>query len=213
VIKIDSRAAREIQPELLSGESIYWAGMPNPHIIFHSEDWQMIPFSLLWAGFAFFWEGDALGLWRNSHRFGHANVFMSLWGIPFVIIGIHMLWGRFFVDAWLKRRTYYAVTNRRVLVVQQRWRSKSHNMIYLQQIPRIVREGAECGTIWFGEKLPVLGSRGQRKRDSSRFSLDGVPIFADIDDVHSVHQLVLDLQSKIDPRPKSSDILTYNEQK
>jgi hypothetical protein len=63
LIKIDSRAAREIQSELLSGESIYWAGMPNPHIIFHSEDWQMIPFSLLWAGFAFSWEGDALGLW------------------------------------------------------------------------------------------------------------------------------------------------------
>ena len=52
MIKIDPRAAREIQSELLSGESIYWAGMPNPHIIFHSEDWQMIPFSLLWGGFA-----------------------------------------------------------------------------------------------------------------------------------------------------------------
>jgi hypothetical protein len=128
-------------------------------------------------------------------------------------MGNHFVWGRFLVDAWLKRRTYYAVTNRRVLIVQQRWRNKAQNMIFLQQIPKIVQEGSECGTIWFGEKLPVIGNRRERTGDISRFYLKDVPIFADIDDVYSVHRLVLDLQSKLDPRPKSPDILTYNEQK
>jgi hypothetical protein len=35
---IDTQAAQKIQPELLSGETIYWAGIPNPRVIFHSDD-------------------------------------------------------------------------------------------------------------------------------------------------------------------------------
>ncbi len=35
--------------------------MPNPNKIFHSADWFMIPFSLLWGGFAVFWEARVLG--------------------------------------------------------------------------------------------------------------------------------------------------------
>jgi hypothetical protein len=57
---IDSVAAQKLQPELLSGESIYWAAMPNPQVIFHSDDWATIPFSLMWGGFFIFWEGRAL---------------------------------------------------------------------------------------------------------------------------------------------------------
>jgi hypothetical protein len=34
------------QPELMPGESILWAGVPNPKVIFHPDDWIAIPFSL-----------------------------------------------------------------------------------------------------------------------------------------------------------------------
>ena len=51
---IDPEASLKIQSELLSGESLAWAGRPNPSVIFHSDDWYMIPFSLLWGGFAIF---------------------------------------------------------------------------------------------------------------------------------------------------------------
>jgi hypothetical protein len=45
-----SMRAQTFQPELLAGQSIYWAAMPNPTIIFHSDDWTIIPFSLLSGG-------------------------------------------------------------------------------------------------------------------------------------------------------------------
>jgi hypothetical protein len=35
---IDAIPALKLQPKLLSGESIYWAGMPNPGKIFHSDE-------------------------------------------------------------------------------------------------------------------------------------------------------------------------------
>src|SRR5208283_4403082 len=100
------------------------AGMPNPRVVFHSDDWFAIPFSLLWGGFAIFWEASVLGFWNFSARSGlhPVSYFMALWGVPFVVIGQYMIWGRFLVDAWLKRRTYYAVTNRRVLILQEGWK-------------------------------------------------------------------------------------------
>jgi hypothetical protein len=49
--------------ELLSDEAIEWTGRPNPAVVFHREDLYMIPFSLLWGGFAIFWLLGASGIW------------------------------------------------------------------------------------------------------------------------------------------------------
>jgi hypothetical protein len=209
LIAIDPRAAQKIQSELMSGESIYWAGMPNPRVVFHSDDWAAIPFSIVWTGFFIFWEADALGFWRDKSQQDGTHVFMVLWGIPFLVIGNYMVWGRFLRDAWLKRRTYYGVTNRRLLILQEGWKRRTSTM-FLQEIPQIEREGDSTGTLWFGTKYPVIVPRGQKSRDMSRFSLGDVPVFADIVDLESVHKLIMDLRAKIDPRPPSPSALTYS---
>jgi len=190
---INPRAAAKLQPELLSSENIYWAGAPNPKVIFHSDDWTMIPFSLMWTAFAVFWEAGVLGFWEKESRSGGPNTFMVLWGIPFLVIGNYMVWGRFLVDAWLKKRTFYAVTNRRILVVQDGWKKKT-SMTFLESVPTIEREGTETGTLWFGPKYPVLAGRGQKTRDLSRFSVGDVPVFADIENVESVYRLIVELR-------------------
>jgi len=193
---IDPRAAEKIQAELLSGETIYWAGMPNPGKIFHSDDWALIPFSLLWGGFAIFWETGVLGYWDNTPRTHPAPFFMVLWGIPFILIGQYMIWGRFLVDAWLKRRTYYAASNRRVLILQESWKRKA-NFFFLEGISEMTREGDGTGTIWLGPKLRVFGARGSATRSMSRFNVNSQSSsLADIDDVDSVYRLILGLREK-----------------
>src|SRR5262249_44893360 len=111
-----------IQPEITSDEKILWAGQPNTRVIFHKEDLYLIPFSLFWGGFAIFWEAGVAGYWGSGTRSGNPWAFGMVWGIPFVIIGQYLIWGRFFYAAWKKKRTHYAVTNRRVIVVQNGWK-------------------------------------------------------------------------------------------
>jgi hypothetical protein len=197
MIAIDPRAAEKLQPELLSGESIYWAGMPSPSVIFHSSDWGMIPFSLLRGGFAIFWEASVLGFWNTSRPSPRTfSYFMALWGIPFVLVGQYMIWGRFVLDAWLKRRTFYAVTNRRVLLLQEAWKRKT-NFVYLDSISEVSREGDTVGTLWLGLKYSMFASRGSRSRGFSLLSVGvGVPVLADIGNADSVHRLILELREK-----------------
>jgi hypothetical protein len=170
--------------------------MPNPNKIFHSDDWTAIPFSLLWTGFFVFWEADALGVWSGADKHSPPSTFMVLWGIPFLLFGQYFVWGRFLFDAWLKRRTYYAVTNRRVLILQESWKRQTY-FKFLEHIPEISREGTSIGTLWLGPKLPIMGGRGTLTRDMSRFYIsNSVPTLADIDNVDYVHRLILDLREK-----------------
>ena len=105
----------DIQEELLPGEPVLWTGQPLRQVIFRSSDWYAIPFSLLWGGFAIFWEWGVTGHFGNTKD--SPSIFMELWGLPFVVMGQYMIWGRFLYTAWKKGRTYYAVTTKRVLVV------------------------------------------------------------------------------------------------
>src|SRR6202012_2682670 len=77
-----------------------------------------IPFSLLWGGFAFFWEGSVIGIGRRAASHGSFPAFFLLFGGVFCLIGLYMIVGRFFMDAWLRAHMRYAVTSKRVLIVR-----------------------------------------------------------------------------------------------
>jgi hypothetical protein len=49
-----------IEQELSSGERLIWSGQPRCGIRLRGADAFVIPFSILWCGFAIFWEVMAL---------------------------------------------------------------------------------------------------------------------------------------------------------
>ncbi len=98
--------------ELLPDEDVVWYGQPDPSIIFSRADLIVIPISLLWAGFAIFAFTVTLGAALAGDFGGLISLLISG---PLVVMGIYIAIGRFFWKRWLKRRTHYAVTSRRVV--------------------------------------------------------------------------------------------------
>lgn len=99
----------QLRPYLYEGEQLRWAGRPVSANPLRKADILLIPFSVLWFGFAVFWECTAL---QND-----APLLFKLWGIPFVLIGLYISAGRLIVAAIRLKKTLYAVTDRRVIRV------------------------------------------------------------------------------------------------
>jgi hypothetical protein len=90
-------------------ETVHWTGEPPTGLLWRASDWVMVPFSLMWGGFALFWESMVIS--------AGAPLVMMLFGVPFVCLGIYLIVGRFFWDANVRARTRYAVTDRAAYIV------------------------------------------------------------------------------------------------
>ncbi|MFN2977401.1 hypothetical protein [Terriglobus aquaticus] len=201
---------KEIGEELLNGETLLWSGQPLRQIIFHPSDWWAIPFSLLWGGFAIFWEWGATGHFGSENAKDGFSIFMALWGIPFIVVGQYMIWGRFLYTAWKKGRTYYGVTTKRVLVVNSGATRKvvSSQLCNLESISLTTRQDG-TGTLDFSPEPLVATSfwNSRRSTGSSQFYPDLSRLaFYDVADARSIYGLIQKARSAaqgVDPNAGS----------
>src|SRR5215213_1278885 len=142
-----STSTTELERELGVGEQLLWSGQPKRGLHLRATDTFLIPFSLLWAGFAVFWESGVVR--------GGAPFFFILWGIPFVCVGVYITVGRFFVDAALRAKTWYGVTNERILIIGGLF-NRTVKSLPLRSLPEIALEQRQngSGTITFGSSMP-----------------------------------------------------------
>jgi hypothetical protein len=137
-----------VTQQLSSGERLVWSGQPRTGLRFRGQDLFLVPFSLLWGGFAIFWETTVITT--------HAPFFFKLWGIPFVLIGLYVIAGRFFVDARSRSQTYYGITTERIVIVSDLFsrRIKSLNLRTLTDVS-LTEHADGSGTISFGPTYPM----------------------------------------------------------
>ena len=182
---MNRHADAEIRRHLESGERLIWSGSPKQGLLLRPSDTFLIPFSLLWGGFAFFWEWSVL----NSESPG----FFALWGIPFVLVGVYFIVGRFFVDARMRSNTYYGLTDRRVLILSG-LTSRSVQSTPLRTLHEIglSEKSDRSGTIVFGSPHPMaawyqgFAWPGMRQYQT--------PSFEGIADARAVHSEILNAQ-------------------
>lgn len=147
---MDRSPEEVIRRELGPSERLRWWGQPPQGLILRAADAFLIPFSIAWGGFAIFWEAMVIA--------GGAPFFFALWGIPFVLVGLYLMVGRFWMDARQRASTVYAVTSERVVIASglRSRRVQSLSIDSLSDITLTERTGG-AGLIAFGPRPSPRG--------------------------------------------------------
>jgi hypothetical protein len=150
-VHIDDQTSALASGELQPGERVLWSGKPDSTRIFSANDVYLVAFGLLWSGTSLVGVANTLasGSWAGG-----------LFCVAFVLGGIYMTFGRFFVRVWVRKRTQYAVTDRRILARIPGWRGARHtSSVWLASHPpvekRTGRDGR--GTVWVGRPTSHQG--------------------------------------------------------
>ena len=181
-----------ISRQLGRGEHVAWIGKPDPRKRFSPADKWVIPFMVLWlllvvglvlAGIHAR-RGDPAGAWFNA-----------VWWFIFLM---YFLFGRFVLKARRKRRTLYAITNRRVITVVRRRSGDQVNSGYLKGLPavneRLRSDGS--GSVIFGNPSFRESMYGNSGMDYFGWGSTGPPAFYDIKDAKRVAELVRELHDE-----------------
>jgi hypothetical protein len=173
---------QRIRTDLRPDEKLLWTGQPAQGLRLRGSDLFLIPFSILWAGFAVFWEWSVL-------KQG-ASGFFALWGVPFVLVGVYIVFGRFFFDAAMRARTCYALTSQRVIILSGLW-TRELKSLWLRTLSELsFKEGpGPRGTIEFGSSQWPMGQwfRGTSWPGMSKAQ---PPSFEFIEDARRVYDLI-----------------------
>lgn len=187
---MDDAESDPIKMELSPGERMLWMGKPATGLRLRGSDAFMIPFSLFWGGFAIFWESTAV---TQVQKAGAAAYVFPLFGVPFVIIGLYLIVGRFFYDAVSREHRDYAITNQRAIIKSGivYKRVTTINLAALSEISFIEKSDGS-GTITFG--APQTNWRPSGVSFGARRNALQPPAFEMIGNVRSVYALIQNVQ-------------------
>jgi hypothetical protein len=173
--------AFELKKDIEHDERVIWAGRPKQGFILRSSDAFMIPFSLMWGGFAFFWEITVI-------KTG-APLLFTLFGLPFVLIGLYLIFGRFIYDAETRKATVYGITEKRIIIKSK----KTVKSINIQSITNITltEKPDGSGTIVLGSNQ---GFNGNMPIQGTSIKMN--PTLEMVHDVRTVYRHITGLQKK-----------------
>ena len=160
---------------MTDGELILWTGKPGRGHLLSVRDIFMIPFSILWCGFAVFWEYSAI---KEGAPF-----FFPIFGGFFVLVGLYITVGRFLVQVLQRRRTEYVITTRSIL----RRRGGRVDVLPTNRLPemRVDARRDGSGSIFFGSK-----SYGRWTWYSSEVDFFGIDKRFSIEAVDDINRVV-----------------------
>lgn len=128
---------------LAPGEYILWHGKPAVKGgLLNRSDFFMIPFSIVWAGFAVF---SFAGIITGNRR----PIEMLFCGL-FLLAAFYITIGRFIIAAIRLHNTEYAITSRQVLICTNRGVEALSRATL--PAPRLELRKNGRGTIWFGQR-------------------------------------------------------------
>jgi hypothetical protein len=171
--------------DLLPGERVLWSGSPKPGIRIQGRDLVNLPFGCVFTGFALFWTTMAFVMTRSAGTRGPFRIFFPLFGLPFILVGLYVIFGSVLVRAAQAKKTAYAITDRRLITVVEGG-NRTVNAIDLERIlSTTLYEGKDgSGSIAYSissRDIDRMASRTGIRNLNAALTIDGV------DNVSSVY--------------------------
>ena len=182
-----------MRTHLFPGEKLLWSGRPRQGLVLRPIDMFLVPMTLGWVGFAILWQAKLLDLQKSAP-------FLSIVGIPFVVVVLYFLVVRFLMDAKKCANTCYGVTDGRIIITSGMF-SQTRQSLHFDTLPEVsitqstsAQNTAGEGTISFGTSpygavmAALPGFPGSSQNDLPRFEL--------IPDAKSAYEMILSAQKE-----------------
>lgn len=170
---------------LKADERLLWQGQPKQGIHLRKQDAFLIPFSLLWCGFAVFWTVSVL--------FMDAPIFMKVIGCVFVGAGCYLVFGRFLHDSYRRRHTWYTLTDKRAIITLTTPKRKEQILDLASASNVSVERGSDgAGSVLFGPRLAMPFSAFSWTQTNP-----STPSFDLVADAETIFGLVIEARDRI----------------
>lgn len=174
-----------IKNQLFEDEKLLWLGQPRQGFALRNWDLFLVPFSILWFGGVLFVV--------KKIAIDYREFWALLYLAPFVILGLHMTIGRFFLDSFLRKRTEYALTNSRAIILTNVFKPRLTEVDILRvkdiSLSQMITGD---GTITFGYMLWF--ARNYQHAFLPGMSLFIPPQFELIAEAKKVYQMIFELR-------------------
>jgi hypothetical protein len=146
------------EKDLTPGEKILWSGKPQQGFLRRGSDLLYVPISLVICGLALWLEGWIISLLWQVYSLGDgsttAQLIMGtlfLCGVvvmPLVLIGLFLAAGRFGFDRLRRRKTFYLLTEKRVLICSTLLKRRVRSITLDNKLKtRLIRHSGGRGSI------------------------------------------------------------------
>lgn len=148
------------QQILPAGERLLWTDRPQAGLSVRDFLTGRLPFGLVFTLFAVFW--TAAVSWVGQD-FGAFNI-MPLFGIPFILVGLHLIVGAPIWDAYERARSWYALTDEAAYIAADLLGKRTLKRFPIRDMNGIELEDGVSGTVWFQRDVQV--HRASRRSQS-----------------------------------------------
>ncbi len=176
---MDQEAQEQISRYINPTERILWTGRPKTGIVFRTSEIFITVFALLWL---------TVITWLLYLAFVYGDIRAILSFSPFAAMTLYLLFGRHIHDAWRRSRTFYGLTDQRVIIISG-WFRSTMSSIPLRSLRCLkLREKSNgSGSIYFGSAC-FAWIEGMYWPGMSN---NAPPVIELIDNVRGVHDRIL----------------------
>lgn len=167
------------KPYLQSGERILWTGAPATGLRFRPRNLALSLFGLFFFAFSAFWIRMASSMMSDIE--GIFAVF-PWFGLPFALVGLHMLLGQYFWDAYRRSKTTYAISNKHAFIAS-RHLGQSVKTYPIGRDASLDYEPGDEANLFFTSRMVRTKNGSYEQRIGFEYISDGDAVYRIIRDV------------------------------